>query len=291
VTNTATDTIVWASETLPGTGKIGGEYWVSAGENPGMGGTWELDAAPRLSKLTLSLVVGLVAGALVLGMFTIAANGADRWWAWRSKRPIGGSEIERGKLTGIGGWLVLVIIGQSIVALAQTAKISELGEALGGTWMLGTAVAWLRPIVLGESVFHVFQILGIIGGIVLITRRSRMTPVYWIAFLTLMTTYAVSDIAVTTILLDQMVALFGAESATDMEAQGKAAVVLNRRLAFFAMVWLLYWVRSRRVALTFAPPASFPQAPTPTSPENVSPAVSTEYALPEPQSDRPQVAQ
>ena len=292
VTNTATDTIVWASATLPETGRVGGEYWVSAGMNPGMGGTWQLNSAPRLSRFTLALTVGLISGALLLGMFVIAAHGADRWWAWRAKRPIGGTEIERRKLTGVGGWLILVIVGQSIVALTQTFKISELGEALGGTWMLGTSIAWLRPLLLGESAFHVLQIVGIIGGVVLITRRSRMAPVYWMTFLAIMATYGIGDIAMTGVIHDEMVGLFGAGAAADMDAQGQAAAAINGRLALFAMLWMLYWARSRRVALTFAPsPWSVAQAPSVSSREDVSGVAAPAYTIPDPNPERPQVTE
>lgn len=272
------DTIVWGSATRRG--NIGGEYWFTDGRKAGRGGTWQLAPSPRLSAQTLTLVAAIAAGALLLGLFAGAAYGAKRWWRWRGKRPLVVTDLQRTQWTGVGGWLVLVILGQSVVAVKQLVGFHEVIETYGDGWMLGAAIGAWRPLLIMEGGFQVFQIIGIVGGLVLIFRKSRMAPVYWMLFLASLATYGLSDIIGTGAMQRRMATIFDAEAMIDFKAKAAAAASLNVRLIIVALLWSLYWARARRVALTFAPPGAM--APPPTADVAASPPVSAPDAPVEP---------
>ncbi|MGH7679285.1 MAG: hypothetical protein ACRENU_12510 [Gemmatimonadaceae bacterium] len=279
------DTIVFGSETR--TGDIGGEFWVSSGRHLGQGGSWRLVPAPRLSPATLGMMACLIAGGALLGLFALAGYGADRWWSWRNRQPLAVTDMQRAQMSSVGGWLVFIIVVQSIVAISLVVRYREVGEGLGDAWMLGAALGGFRPVLLIESATHVLQLLGLVGGIVLIVVKARITPVFWMAFLLTMLSYALFDITATGMMADRMVTLFGAESAAEFRSETEAAKRMNMRLIVGALVWSLYWARSRRVALVFAPKATGGASPPPSQPAGPS-GVQSDFSLPAP-SDNPQV--
>ncbi|HEU4994121.1 MAG TPA: hypothetical protein VFT29_04850, partial [Gemmatimonadaceae bacterium] len=256
------DTIVWASATRRGS--IGGEYWFTDGRKVGRGGTWQLAPAPRLSAQTLTLVAAIVAGVLLLALFAGAAYGAERWWRWRARRPLVVTDLQRTQWGGVGGWLIFVVLGQSLVAIKQLVGFHEVIETYGDGWMLGAAIGTWRPLLVMEGAFQVFQIIGIVGGIVLIFRKSWMAPAYWMLFLASLVMYGLTDIIGTASMQRRMAMVFDAEAMTDFNAKAAAAASLNVRLMIGALLWSLYWARARRVALTFAPPRAM-EPPPPTA--------------------------
>ena len=282
VVATSTDTIVLASNTR--TGAIGGDYWVSSGRNPGVGGTWRLEPAPRLSVTTLVIITTVIAAGLIWGLFSVATRYAARWWSWRERQPFLVTAPERKRFSRIGGWLLWLAIGQGVLALVLAARYAEIPDDFASTWMLAGAVQGLRVQLIIESSAHVFQFGAIIGGLVLLTRRSQLTPLYWILVLGTMATYGAYDIAATQLMLPHLAELLGPEATASFQGDASNALVQNGRLVFWALVWMSYWMKSRRVALVFGGDR-FAATPEPPGP------VKTDYTLPLPAQDQPHQAQ
>lgn len=246
------DTIVWGSATRSGT--VGGTYWITGGRYKGQGGTWRLEPRPRVSVATLALSALFIATAALLAVFTIAVYSCERWWRWREAVPLTGiTDGQMREWSSIGGWLAWIVIGNSILSLYVMATLGEIGESLGGTWMLGAAIPGMRPVLLIESAGHILQILGIAGGLILILRKSAITPAYWVGLLTVMSAYAIYDIGATSEFLPTFRSIFGSGAAAQFSREASEAETRNFRLVFNAAIWILYWIRSRRVKLVFSP--------------------------------------
>ena len=64
--------------------------------------------------------------------------------------------------------------------------------------------------------------------------------------------YGITDVVWASIGLQQTHALFGDSAPTRaMTAALAPAEAMNLRLAFWALIWSLYWMRSKRVRATF----------------------------------------
>ena len=246
------DTIVWASETRTGT--IGGRYWIRGGPYVGQGGTWRLAPHRRLPVATLVLTALFMAVAALLVVYAVGVYSCERWWRWQEARPMEGiTEVQLRAWRSIGGWLAWIVVTNSILVLYLLARGNEIGEWLGPSWMFGAALPEMRPVLLVEAAAHLFQILGVSLGLLLIIRRSPIAPPYWVALLLTMAGYAMYDLLAVANMLPSIGHTFGSEASSAFLRRTQTARDQNTRLIFFAAIWSLYWLRSRRVRLRFSP--------------------------------------
>lgn len=264
------DTIVWASATR--TGSIGGSYWINGGPYTGQGGTWQLEPQPRIPVATLVLAALFIAVSVLLMIYAVAVYSCDRWWKWQEGRPVRITDAQLRDWRSIGGWLAWIVVTSCILVVYMLARVTEIGDSFGSTWMLGAVIPSIKPVLLIESAAHLLQVLGVGLGVVLIIRRSALAPPYWIALLVAMACYAVYDLGATEAFRLRFNNVFGAEASAEFAREAQEAVTQNTRMVLSAAIWSLYWLRSRRVRVAFAPSmARFDN----TAP---SPAVRVEFA-------------
>jgi hypothetical protein len=103
-----------------------------------------------------------------------------------------------------------------------------------------------------ETAANVAQIVVPVIGIILTAKHHPFAPRLWLAYLVAMIAYGVTDVVWGSVGFHQAQALFGDSAPTRAmnEAMGPAAVI-NLRLALWALIWSLYWIRSKRVRATF----------------------------------------
>lgn len=244
----AGDTIVWGSSTR--SGAIGGDYWIKGGSSSGQGGTWRLEPRARVRPRTLLLSSFLIAGAGLLGAFTFAVLSCERWWRWREAAPLSGvTKTQISQWSSVGGWLGWIVVANCLVWIYLLATIPELASNFRDVWMLGAALPSWRPLLLIESAGHLFQLLGIAAGLILILRRSHITPPYWVGFLALTALYGLYDIVSAGNIAPTARSIFGAQTGSEFTSGIAEIQRLNLRLLVGAAIWILYWMRSRRVRL------------------------------------------
>ncbi len=246
------DTIVWASATRNGT--IGGDYWIRGGGSEGQSGRWRLQPQARVSRASLMLLALFVAGVCLLAISGAAVYLCDRWWRWREAAgPKHLLDAQYHSLNGIGGWLLWIVIGDALVVLYQLSTLRQLPQLFGGTWMVAALVPGMRPALVVEGAAQIFQVMGIVGGLLLIFRKSALAPVYWTALLLLLACYGAYDMSVSGLLATSIGTLFDKAAVAPMTAQISGASQQNGRLVAASLVWALYWIRSRRVRIVFGP--------------------------------------
>jgi hypothetical protein len=172
---------------------------------------------------------------------------------------------------GLGGWLILPMIGlflSPLMALASAAGnllplFQNRAYAALTTPGLPNYDTWWAPYILGMCMIVVAQFAGSIVLLVLAFNRARWFPRGMIAFYLLMLLATVWDMAIL-MHLD----LPGANQASAITAFGRSAVV--------SMVWIPYFLSSRRVRNTFvrdsvgpvAAPRDNPLGPLPPLPSS-----------------------
>lgn len=245
------DTIVWASATRSGT--IGGRYWVRGGQWEDQEGTWRLEPQSHLSVTTLTLIALFIAVGGVLLVYIASTYAVDGWWQRRNASLSTLPDEQRQKLNSIGGWLALFALANAVVAIYLLVTIGEVTENLGTTWMLASAIPEMRTTLMMESATHLFQALGLIVGLVLIFRKSPLTPPFWTGFLVLLAVAATHDILASSGLMKSMSAIFGAEGAAAAIARMKTADSQNMKVVVRTVIWGLYFLNSKRVRVVFSP--------------------------------------
>ena len=247
----AQDTIVWASGTRTGT--IGGDYWIKGGRYSGQSGTWRLEPQEHLSVAALTLIALFIAVAVLLTLFVMSTYACAPWWRWRTRKPLPALTSEqREKLSSVGGWLSLTVVSSGFVIVYLLFSIGEVNDSLGSTWLLAAAVPPMRSLLLFEAVAHLFQLLALATGIVLILRRSPVAPPFWVGFLALLVFYVLWDGAAAPALTHTLTERLGSDGS-EMRSQLQATERQNTQTLFRALIWTLYWIKSKRVRLTFSP--------------------------------------
>ena len=208
--------------------------------------------------------LAMLAVMLLLGLSHVARR------LYRHDPPPLANPILDPELTGIGGWLVLVVIG---LVLMPIRILLEAIEALPAF----AADAWARLTVHGGEQFHplwapallfdlvliVFQLVGVVLLIALFFNKRRSTPRVYVGFVLLSLLGALVSTALANFLPDM-------ETTTEEWKELALAVVS-------AAIWCPYWLVSKRVKATFtrvwgesesaAARAWAPPAPTPTPAE------------------------
>lgn len=272
------DTIVWASPQHAGT--LEGRYWIRGARYAGQGGRWRLVPAPRMSQAALVLF-SLGAGALlVLGIAAASAASYPRWWAWRLRRAGPATANERHTLNAVAGWLGWVTFTHSCLAIYALVTIGQIVSSFGGSWMFASAIDGMRSELVLEAIGHFFQTIGVIVGLVLLWRRSQLAPVFWVLLLVLAGGYAIYDLSASADVGRALTAVFGSDS-TQMLGSIRDADTQNQRMVWSAIIWSLYWIKSRRVLVVFGPPAP-PAAEAPPDDVTRSVAVPEGATVPRP---------
>jgi hypothetical protein len=114
---------------------------------------------------------------------------------------------------------------------------------------IASAVPWMQPMVVLETSMAVISLPLAVGGLVLLLRRSRYTPRYWVAYFALHGAYVLIDLAAMSLINPKLQSLVGAAALT--ETAGKSASQ-QWRILIGMLIWSLYWLRSQRVRATFA---------------------------------------
>jgi hypothetical protein len=249
------DTIDWMSPTR--TRSLGGSYSIRGGPNKGQYGRWKLTPIPPPPLFAFALTTTAIGFALVLvaAILWVARRSSTAWW--RERVPAPGSPIEesrRQQLTGVGGWLALFVVGNSLVVLYMTATSGEIFENVSGTtWLLGDVISGMHPVLWIEAAAHAFQVVGTAVGLVLILKRSSMTPVYWLCYLALMACYAVVDIGAGAGAIQRTTQMLGKTYGDAFAGGADNAEKKNMQVLLRSALWGLYFFRSQRVRLTFQP--------------------------------------
>lgn len=249
--SSAQDTIIWASATRTGT--IGGRYWIDGGPNDGQEGTWRLEPQPHLSVATLTMIALFIAIGGTLLVYVASTFAMDRWWKRRDASLLVLPDEQRQKLDSIGGWLALFVVANALVAVYMLVTVSEVTETLSTTWMLSSAIPGMRPTLMIEAAAHLFQVLGLIVGLVLIVRKSPLAPPFWTVFLVLLAAAAIRDIVAGNTIMRSMNAIFGSDFAEPAVTEMRRAGDQNLNVVFRTAIWGLYFLRSKRVRVVFSP--------------------------------------
>jgi len=246
------DTIRWLS---PGSGPLlNGEYSILGGDSRGQSGTWSLSPQPDPSRPMLISTAILLGLAGVFSLLLLARRSQWRWWNWRSSGGPLASSAEVEKLSGVGGWLAWHMLGVGLVGAYLLVTVREVGEQVGtGIWMLDGVLSHVRPLLMLESAMHVFQLVAFAVGIYLVVQRRPETPLFFAFVLSALAAFGLVDLIFAGGLAAQMGSRLGAEFVGEATSEINKATRENLRLALFGLIWSLYWIRSKRVAVTFAP--------------------------------------
>lgn len=151
-------------------------------------------------------------------------------------------------LTGIGGWLILFIIGLVLAPIRMGSILATdfLPLFKDGTWQALTTPgsehyhAMWGPLLAFEIAGNLGTLVGALAVLLFLSRKSRLTPRIAIAWLAFNLAVMIGDH-----ILVQTVPVV-AEQGTDPEGLAELA-----RSAIGALIWIPYWLVSKRVKQTF----------------------------------------
>jgi hypothetical protein len=274
------DTIFWISR-LTDAG-LGGRFEVTGGERTGRQGTWRANlvkgppATPATLRSPLPPPLPPATALWPLLLLVAAAAGLARWIR-RVPRALATEDGTRWRgspssLSGIGGWLALFTLGQSVGVLVWFVRVRSVWDDYVASMGVGAAMTGMRPLVVLETGIYLLSLPVVLGGLLLLARRSPYAPRYWFAYLAVSSVYLLVDILATPLVRSQMARLIGAEALAE-SAPADTAKALRELIVTLA--WTLYWARSRRVRATFGAaaldgtvtaPEAAPNAPIPAAP-------------------------
>lgn len=157
---------------------------------------------------------------------------------------------------GIGGWLALFAFGQALAGVLLAIRVPQTIASLSGpVWALGSELPSLRPILVLEALAGVVAPAGAAVGLVLLFRRHPSTPRFFQFFLLFLLAYNLVEFMALPAMyreLDVLVRERGGPTG-DLDQEKMTAISNAGRMAGYAALWLLYWLKSRRVANTFRP--------------------------------------
>jgi len=156
---------------------------------------------------------------------------------------------------GFRGWLVFFYVTSCVGAALRAYWLFQAGATL--RLVIGTGSASLIGVVAVRTLVHAGMLIATIYGLLLFAKADRRTPTFWGALL-------VASIA-SFIVLDALVSL----QTTAVDAPFATAFwpVLRAGLPAIALqlAWMVYWIRSVRVRLTFGSTAFIGRAASPAS--------------------------
>jgi hypothetical protein len=87
----------------------------------------------------------------------------------------------------------------------------------------------------------------------LVLKRRPETPLFFAFVLAALAIYGLLDIGFANGMVAQVGSKLGTQFVGGVTAEVTKAQTANLRLALFGLIWSLYWIRSKRVAVMFAP--------------------------------------
>lgn len=246
------DTIRWTS-TLTDT-TLGGRYLVTGGRHAGQQGTWRarLVSGPPATPATLRspppAPVPTVSSLWPLLLLLMAAVALGRWIR-RAPGAAAGEAYSPSGRRRVGGWLVVFFVGQLLTVVTWFTGVDR--SWTDYTRTLGSAAVFvgLRPLIVLETAMFMLSLPIVLVGLFLLARRSRCTPRYWFSYHMGIALYVLADHAAMAFIHPQMARLYGDHALARSTASGTMTGRLGTVVA--ALIWSLYWVRSRRVRATF----------------------------------------
>ena len=120
---------------------------------------------------------------------------------------------------------------------------------------IGTALFGMRPQLVFEIAMTALVLPLALLGLFLLVRRSAYAPRFWFAVLILTGVYRLADAVAMSLIRPHLQRLVGADALTGT-GPGSTQRLVPELLA--VVMWILYWVRSRRVRATFGAAALDP---------------------------------
>lgn len=250
------DTINWYSP-LTDAG-LGGRFNVTGGPRTGQRGTWRANlvaglpaaeatlrtprSVPLPAPLALWPVFALTLVALIIWRWILAAPRGTTIDGTRWRAP-------HSRLSGIGGWLLLFVIGRSLSLLVLTPQFTGSLHTYARSIGLSTAVPGLQPLIVLETAVALLNLPLTLVGLVLLARRSPHAPRFWFAFISFMAAYLFIDVGAMHLIRPGLERFVGTTAHWRTSGRGSPAFDLEQ--AGVALLWALYWARSRRVRATF----------------------------------------
>jgi hypothetical protein len=159
--------------------------------------------------------------------------------------------------SGVGGFLLLFTIVMVINLLVLLVRMPGHWFAVTdeSTATLGRLLPEYPYVLMGEFIFALARVVGIVIGLVLIVRRDQRAPAFFMGFLGGVIVLTLVDMYFGSRLSDVVHAAFtqhGQSTAAYDEAHRKARYQ-NIGSLLWTAAWLLYWRSSERVRLTFTP--------------------------------------
>ena len=254
------DTIFWYSDRAGAT--LAGRFTVTGGPNAARRGKWTATLVrgpvlthsmnPGIAETSVGVPLVIVGIVGALALFVAAA-----FWVRAAPRRVPGTTPPAPEpgvaLVGVGGWMAWFLLGQSLTVLLSLGRLySDWPPWTPESWAFGNALPGFNLLITIETAANVAQIVVPVIGIILTAKHHPLAPRLWLAYLAAMFAYGVTDVVWASIGLQQTHALFGDSAPTRaMTAALAPAEAMNLRLAFWALIWSLYWMRSKRVRATF----------------------------------------
>src|SRR5215218_349904 len=209
----AGDTIHWTSRRTDA--ELGGRFEVTGGARAGQQGTWRarlvkgLPASPATLRIAPSAPLP-PATALWPAVLLLAVIAGAAHWVRRAPRlmPVppdaSPDHAPPPSLAGIGGWLLLFAFAQLIAVIRLFAGAGSLWSEYIGSMGIAAAMPGMPPLLVLETGARLLTVPAIVGGLLLIFRRSRYAPRYWFAYFALSSVYLLVDLAATAAIRSQL---------------------------------------------------------------------------------------
>jgi hypothetical protein len=167
--------------------------------------------------------------------------------------------------SGIGGFLMLFVI---LLGISIVVALFRIPGCLSAISAANSLVAYYPPyptVVEGELVYLIGQIAAGIIGLVLLLRKDRRAPTFFVGFYGALIGVTLIDMYFGSRLSDALHAALTEPGRLDAY---DAAHRMARNQGISAIVWdaawLQYWRTSERVRLTFTPGTGMMEIATPT---------------------------
>ena len=149
------------------------------------------------------------------------------------------------KLTGIGGWLILVALGQIFGPIRFLVSIGQYYSTLDSNIIEKVPVTFA-----GEAVIYFFVLVLFINTTVLFFRKSKQFPRFFV-YETLAAIFLVPLDAMWTAVAGSMESGQASVGQLLQTVLGPSEIGQTIAAAIIGSVWILYIFKSKRVANTF----------------------------------------
>jgi hypothetical protein len=168
--------------------------------------------------------------------------------------------------SGVGGFLLFFVVTVVVNLVLALFKIPSFVAALTGkSGAFITSIYPAYPFLVGVQCFLTLgRVVFFIIGLVLIFRRDRRAPLFFVVFLAAHIVVALADRYVVARIYDALHAYLVQQgrSTEEVDRVSLKARWENIGSALYGVAWLLYWRSSERVRLTFRPGSGMTEIPT-----------------------------